>query len=137
MVPELLLVERRVALLLEGLHRVEDAGLKARGRVVGEPEVDGDTVGRLEADPLDLAGDPVGLMGQDRLRLGAVLLHQLDALARADAVGLKEDVELPLRPLAVPGLLDGCRPLSADPRDVPKAPRLLAEDAEGVGPEGI
>jgi hypothetical protein len=126
-----------VPLLLQALQGEEDPGLEPRRGVVGEAQVDRDLVGRLESDSLDLAGDPVGLVRQDRLRLGAVLLDQLHALARADPVGLEEDVELALRALAVPGLLDRRRALAADPRHVAQAAGLLAQDPERVGAEGV
>ena len=134
-VPEGLLAEGGVPLLLEGLHREEDPRLEPRGGVVREAEVDGYPVGGLEADPLDLAGDPVGLGRQDRLRLGAVLLHELHALAGADPVGLQEDVELALGSLAFPRQLDRRRPLAPDARHVAQLRGLLAQHPEGVRPE--
>ena len=64
------------------------------GGVVGVAEVDGDAVGRLEADAVDLAGDAVGFVRDDLLRLGAVFVDELHALRGRDAVGLQEDVHL-------------------------------------------
>ena len=107
------------------------------GASFAKPEVDRDPVGRLEADPLDLARHPVGLGGEDRLGLRAVLPDELDALAGADPVGLQEDVQLALRALAVPGLLDRGGALAPDARDVAQPARLLAQDAERVGAEGV
>ena len=137
MVPERFLAERRMPLLLERLHGEEDPRLEPRRRVVREAEVDRDLVGRLEADPLDLPGDTVGLVRQDSLGLRAVLLDELHALARAHPVGLQKDIEFALGALAVPGLLDRGRALAPDPGHVPQAPRLLAQDAEGVGAEDV
>jgi hypothetical protein len=58
--------------------------------------------------------------------------------AGGDAVGLEEDVELALGALGVPGLLDGGGAFFADARlDVAQAAGLLAQDAEGVGAEGV
>jgi hypothetical protein len=114
-VPEHGLVVGRVPLLLERLHREEDARVQPRGCVVREPEVDRDPVGRLETDPLDLPRHPVGLGGEDRLGLRSVLLDQLDALPGAHPVGLQEDVQLALGALAVPGQLDRGGALAPDP----------------------
>ena len=71
-----------MAVLLQGFQRVEDAGIEPRRGVVGEAEVDGDAVGGLEADALDLARHAVGFGEQDRLRLRAVAVDELHALAR-------------------------------------------------------
>jgi hypothetical protein len=51
-----------VAFLLQGLEGEDEAGVEARRGVVGVAEVDGDAVGGLEADAVDLAGDAVGFV---------------------------------------------------------------------------
>ena len=51
-----------VAFVLERLEGVDEAGVEAGRGVVGEAEVDGDAVGGLEADAVDLTGDAVGLL---------------------------------------------------------------------------
>jgi hypothetical protein len=126
-----------VPLLLEGLERVDQPGVETRRGVVREAQVDRDPVRRLEADPLDLARDPVGLPGEDLLRLARVALDQLDALAGRYPVRLQEDVELAFRALLVPGLLDRAGALLADPGHIAQAARLLAQDPEGSGPERV
>jgi hypothetical protein len=126
-----------VAVLLEDFEGVEEAGVEAGRGVVGETEIDGDAVGGLEADAVDLAGDFVGLFEENGLRLRAVVFHELDALARGDAVGLEEDVEFALGAFFVPGLLDGGGAFLADALDVAEAAGLLAEDAERVGAKGV
>ncbi len=124
-----------VALLLQRLERVEDAGVDPGRGIVGKAQVDGDAVRRLEADALDLAGHPVGLGQQHRLGLAAIAVHELDALGGGHAVGLQEDVDLAQGALLVPGLFDGGRALRADARHAAQARGLLAEHAEGVGAE--
>ncbi len=131
------LAERRVALLLQGLERVEDAGVEPRRRVVGKAEVDGDAVGGLEPDAVNLAGDAVRLVHQNLLRLRAEVVDELHALRGRHAVGLEEDVQLALGPLLVPRALDRRGALLADALDVAQPAGLLAEDAEGVGPERV
>jgi hypothetical protein len=48
-----------VSLLLQRLECKLDAGIEARGCVVGETEVDRDAVGGFEADAVDFSGDRV------------------------------------------------------------------------------
>ena len=136
-VAQLLLVVRRVPLLLQALQGEQDPRVQPRRIVVRKAQVDRDLVGGPEAYPVDLACHSVGLGREDGLRLRPVLLHHLDALAWGDPVRLQEDVELALRALAVPGLLDRRGPLAADALDVAQAARLLAQDPEGVGPERV
>ena len=138
-VAEGLLAECGVPLFLERLHRKEDARVQPWRGIVRESQVDGDLVGRLETDPLDFPRDPVGLGGQDTTLAPcrAVLLDQFDALARAYPVSLKEDVELPLGALAVPGLLDRRGPLAPYAGNVAQLGGFLAQDPKRVGAEGI
>ena len=124
-------------LLLQGLEGEDEPRVDPGRRVVRKAQVDRDPIRRLEPDAVDLTGHPVRLVQEDRLGLAAVLRHELHALARRHAVGLEEDVQLPLRALLVPGLLDRGRPLAADPGDLAKPGRLLAEDSEGPGPKGV
>ncbi len=131
------LAQRGVALLLERIHREEDAGVEARRGVVGEAEVDGDAVGGLEADAVDLARHAIGLGLQDLARLAAVFVDQLHALAGRHAVGLEKDVEFAKGALLVPRLLDRGGAHLADAGDAAKFTRFLGEHAEGVGAEGV
>jgi hypothetical protein len=71
-----------VALLLQGLEGEDDAGVEPRRGVVGEAEVDGDAVGGLEADAVDLAGDAVGFGGEDAPGVAAEVGDELHALRR-------------------------------------------------------
>ena len=51
-----------VALVLERLEGVDEAGVEAGWSIVGKAEVDGDAIGGFETDAVDLAGDAVGLL---------------------------------------------------------------------------
>ena len=126
-----------VALFLEGFHGVEDAGVEAGRGVVGEAEVDGDAVGGLEADAVDLAGDAVGLLLKNLAGLGAVFLDEFNALAGSDAVGLKEDVELAESALLVPGFFNGGGADLADAGHVAQAGGFLGKHTKSVGAEGV
>ncbi len=122
-----------VPFLLQGLERIDEPGVKTRRSVVGVAEVDGDAVGGLEADAVDLTGDAVGLVHHDLLRLGAVFVDELHALRGGDAVGLEENMHFAQGFLLLPGGLDGGGADLADALDLAELARLLAEDAEGVG----
>ena len=136
-IPQRRLAVGGVPLLLEGLQGENQAGVQPGRGVVREAQVDRDPVGGPKADAVDLPGHPVGFGLEDRLGLGAVAVDELDALAGRHPVGLQENVELPLRALAIPGLLDRPGPLLADAGDLPEAAGLLAQDAKGVRSEGV
>ena len=126
-----------VALVLERLKSVNEAGVEAGRGVVGEAEVDGDAVGGFETDAVDLAGDAVGLLEENGFGLGAVALDQFHALAGRDAVGLEENVEFALRAFGVPSGFDGGGAFRADAGDVAEFAGFFGEDAERVGAEGV
>jgi hypothetical protein len=65
------------------------------------------------------------------------LVDELHALRGRDAVGLEEDVHLAQGLLLLPGGLDGGGADLADALDLAELAGLLAEDAEGVGAEGV
>ena len=126
-----------VAFVLKRFEGVDEAGVEAGRGVVGEAEVDGDAVGGLEADAVDLTGDAVGLLEEDGLGLRAVALDEFHALAGCDAVGLEENVEFALGALGVPSGFDGGGAFGADAGDVAEFAGFFGEDAEGVGAEGV
>ena len=126
-----------VAVFLEGLEGVEEAGVEAGRGVVGEAEVNGDAIGGFEADTVDLAGDFVGLFEENGFGLCAVVLNQLHALAGGDAIRLEEDVEFALGAFFVPGGLDRGGAFFADARDVAEFAGFFGKDAEGVGAESV
>ena len=95
-----------MALALEFLERVQQAGVDALRPRRRQAEVARDLVGRLEAHALDLAADAVGLGGDDLLRVLPVGLDDAQAERVGHAVGLEEDHDLAERLLVLPGGLD-------------------------------
>ena len=62
-----------------------------------------DSVGSLEADAANIAGEPVWVLRHDLDGVGAVGLEDPDCPRRADAVAVQEDHDLPHRLLFRPG----------------------------------
>ena len=65
-----------VALSQRFMDAVENPGADARLMLLGRPHLARDLIDLLEAQPLDLAHQPVGIVAQDRQRVVAQLLDQ-------------------------------------------------------------
>ncbi len=85
------------------LQHVAHAGLGADEGVVRDSQLLGDGVGGLEADAMDVEGEPVGVLADLLDRLVPIGLVDAHRPCRADAVGLEEDHDLPDDLLLRPG----------------------------------
>jgi hypothetical protein len=120
--------------LLEG---VEEARPRALGRLGRQAERGGHPVGALEADAVDVAGQPVGVVADHRQRRSAIGLVDADGVGGGDAVGLEEDHHLLDLALPFPGPGDLGAALGADARDLRQPLRALLDHLQGRQPEGL
>ena len=102
------------------------------GRVVGDPQLAGDLVGRDEADAVDVARQPVGVGLDDVDRIIAVLLVDLHGQASGHVVALQEQHHLFDLLLFGPGAGDAGHPFAANTQHLMQPLRRLLDDAEGV-----
>ena len=133
---ELLLGQAAVP-LLHGLgEREGDAGAHPdHGRAL-DAELGGDLVGGAEADAADVAGQPVGVLGDDPHRVRAVGLVDAHRPRGADAVRVQEQHDLADHLLLRPAGDDARGPLRADAGDLAQAVRLLLDQVEHRFAEG-
>ena len=111
-------------------QRMENASPRPNDRVEGDAELLGDGIRRLEADPVDVFRQRVGVGPHGFDRGLAVGFVDADRPARADAVGVKEDHDLADDLLLRPGGLDFQPPLLADPGNFLEAGGKLVDDRE-------
>ena len=91
-----------VPLVRGGLERERDACPDALRGSLFHPELGRDGIGRLEADPAHVLGQPVRVLGHDLNGLIAIGLEDAHRPSRADPMGVQEDHDLPHRLLLGP-----------------------------------
>lgn len=104
-------------------------------RIWRDAEVFRDPVGGLEADPVDLRGQPVRILPDRFARPIAVELPYSSGETRRHAVGLQEDHDVPDGPLGCPCLGDLAAPCGADPFHLAQPAGVLVDDGEGLHAE--
>ena len=124
-----------MAFAFKFLERVQDAGVDALRAGGGQSKITGDLVGRLEANPFDLATHAVGFVGEYLLRVLAVGFHDANAEGVGHAIGLQEDHDLAQSLLVIPRGLDGLRAPWSDTIDFAEAARLVGNDIESADAE--
>ena len=117
-------------------EHVLDARARAQDRGGGDPEARGERVGGLEADAADVARQAVGILLDQRDRVGAVGLVDADRARGADAVRVQEHHDLAHAPLLLPGFDDALAAHVADARHFAQAPRAALDHVEHVLAEG-
>ncbi len=121
-----------VGLLAQG---VGHAGRHPLRRIRGNAQVAGDLVGGDEADAVDVARQPVGVVVDHAGRAVAVVLVDAHGQRRADAVALQEDHHLADLALLVPGGLDLADPLGADAQHLVQPLRRFVDHGQGISAE--
>ncbi len=116
-------------------QQVERAGLQALRRVLRDAELGGDLVRRLEADAVDVGGQPVGVLLHQLRGVGAVGLVDLDRVVGGDPVRLEEDHHLLDLPLLLPGAHDLLASFGADPLHLGQPLRPVLDDVERLQAE--
>ena len=108
--------------LVHGLGQgVGDAGPGPDHRRLLDAEPRRDLVGALEADAADVAGEPVGVLGDHLDGVGAVGLEDPHRPRGADAVAVQEQHDLADHLLLGPARHDALGPLRADAGDLAQA----------------
>ena len=126
------LIERQPAVaIVHGLgQREADAGARPDHRGLLDPQPGCDGVGRLEADPADVAGEAIGVLREDLDGVRAIGLEDPHGARGADAVRVQEDHDLADDLLIGPPGDDPLGPLRADAGDVSEPLRLRLDDVE-------
>jgi len=118
-------------------QRVVDARLDT-SRIVGrQAQRLGNLVGRLEADAVDVLHQLIGCGLDDRQRLIAILLVDLDRQMGGDAVAVEEDHHILDGPLLFPGLDDVVDALAADAQHFAQPLRVLVDDIQRFRAETV
>ena len=122
--------QARVSVRLGLLLREQHSGPRALHRVARHAEALSRAVGDLEADAADAVGEPIGILAQQRLAVGAVALeHRLD-LPRTQAEPVQERAR-PVRGEFAAHALDEFRPhVGAQPGDARQLRRIVTDGLE-------
>ena len=123
-----------VALVQRLGQGVGDPGPGADHRRLLDAEPRRDLVGALEADAADVAGEPVGVLGDHLDGVGAVGLEDPHRPRGADAVAVQEQHDLADHLLVGPALHDALGPLRADPADLAQALGLCSMTSNTASP---
>src|SRR5215472_16834650 len=87
-------------------------------------------VGGAESDAADVAGQPIGVFGNQPNGIGAIGLVDTNRPRRADAIAVQEQHDLANHLLLSPARDDPLGALGADTGDLTQASRLLLDDVE-------
>ena len=101
--------EPAVAIVHRDGQRVADPGPRPHHRGLLDPQRAGDLVRRQEPDAVDVGGEPIRVLGDDRDGLGAVRPEDADRARGAHPVRVEEDHDLADRLLVPPGGHDPLR----------------------------
>ena len=122
--------------VVQGLGQSErDAGPRPDHRRLLDAELHGDGVGRAEADPLDIAGEPIRVFGNELDRVGAVGLENPHRPRRADAVAMEKDHNFANGPLLRPAGDNRLRPFPANAGHLLQPKRLGLDHVEDLFPK--
>ena len=128
--------EGAVPLALRLFEGVENPCGEASGRLGRLAHLAGDVVRGFEADPRDIAGEPVGIGAKDVHRFLTVGFEKSQGPRRGEAVEVEENHDVAHRLLPFPGILDAEPARFADSRDFLEPLRFFLDDAEGIVAEG-
>lgn len=126
-----------MAIILEVLKGVEDAGINAFLAIGWEAKVECQFVGSFETNAFDVFREAVGLILKEPFRAGTVFFDKTDALTGCDAVSLEKDHEIADRDLFFPCRLDGFGALAPDAGNLAEASGIFADDLKGFGAEVV
>ena len=118
-------------------QRVRYAGTQPDHGGLFDAELHCDRIGALEANPSDVPGKPIGVLGHNLHRVRAVGLEDANRPGGADPVAVQEDHDLPDDLLLGPGVRDSFGPNCADARDLAKPIGLGLDDVEDLLPEAV
>ena len=115
---------------------IGDAGPRPHHGGLLDAQAGRDGVGGDEADAPDVAGQPVGVFGDELDRVGAIGLEDADRARRADAVGVQEQHDLADHLLVRPARDDPLDADGADAGDLAQPLRFPLDHVEHIGAEG-
>ncbi len=110
-------------------------GAQPDDRLLLDPGLCRNLIGRPESDAANIPGKPIGVLGDEGDRLLAIGLENLHGAGRADAMGAEEQRDLANGLLVGPAGYDAGRSLCAD--HLPELVRLLLDKVEHRFPEGL
>src|SRR5574337_527177 len=111
---------------------IDHAGLDPQERMLLDPDRLGDPIGGLEADPIDVLGQPVRIFLDNSDGGFSVGFEDLGGIGGGDAMALQENHDLPDLFLLLPGGSDSLKSDLADSIHGEQAGGLLLDDAQGV-----
>ncbi len=127
---EIVLRQAAVTLVHGFGQGIADAGADPDHGVFRDADLGRDLIGGLEADAADVAREPVGVLADDRDRLGPVGLVDPHRPRRPDAVRMQEQHDLADDLLLGPARGDALGALRPDALDLAEATGLLLDDVE-------
>ncbi len=119
------------------LERVRDGGARAQRRVLRDADRERDAVRRREADPPQVAAEPVRVRLHDGHRVRTVAADNLRHLVDGDAVRLPEDHRIAQRLVRVPARADLLDLRPPQLRHLPQPPRLVRQHVQRPLPERL
>jgi len=118
-------------------QRVRYPGAQSDHGSLFDTELHRDRVSALEANPSDVPGKPIGVLGHDLHGVRAIGLEDANRPGGADSVAVQEDHDLPDDLLLGPGVRDPPGSDRADARHLPKPIGLGLDNVEDLLPEGL
>ena len=118
-------------------QRIRYAGAQADHGGLFDAELHRDRIGGLEADPPDVPGEAIGVLGHDLHGVDAVGLEDADGPGGSDPVAMKEDHDLPDDLLLGPGVGDPLGPNHANAGHFAKPIGFGLDDVEDLLAEGL
>ena len=107
------------------------------GAIIGQSQIQGDSVSSLETDSIDVPNDTIGVVFEDCLRFVPVFSNQTKAEGIGYAVSLEKHHDFANGFLLLPSFLNALDPFLTDPLDFAQAGGFLGDYAQGVGSEVI